>query len=571
MEKFELDFNFLGKAVDPDKSRIPLKGNEDRIVKVALDMVRFKDGGPEELWQIQSNDDGEFLVRTFDVSEEEVIKSSNWKVLLDKKEENITIAYQNVPIKRIACADYSINNIKEALLLRDTIYDRLNNDNKFVKHLINSVSTEKQAYLVEMFSNNVYKQARDIPVKIYDPEGKLTHEEKWQIPEGRDIPVRVIEPESEPAWLKPTKEILEKRKQRQLQETARKRQQQKQKELRNHQRKTAPIYESTDPIAGLLVDDVQDADSGSKAYREYFEEKLKGRDLGKMSDEEKEELFKEVDRGWKNESECMESEFLAHDQWNLAFLELHLSKNATDPFTESLYSVIPSEKPKSESEKKLAREEEFELEPEEELQFEKPEEGMKIPPSERISEILEEIREYKIELMSMRGKEDVEDRRVVIKKELIELRDELAMIAEEEYGASKPVHLEKLLHRSESLLPDAEEYIEEIPESVAFDNDFCLSKRAMSDEYEQGGENEELLEDAYYALEHYVDPGSEEAVNLSGIIYDIENGYGDPGMLRRMLEEIEEKFAEKEPEIELEEEKDFLGESKQKMMIGLKD
>jgi hypothetical protein len=108
-------------------------------------MVRFKDGGPEELWQIQSNDDGEFLVRTFNLPEEENVVTSNWKVMLDKKEENITIAYDNMSLKRIACSDYEVNNTKEALLLRDTIYEKLNKDEEFVKKFYLALPLEKQA------------------------------------------------------------------------------------------------------------------------------------------------------------------------------------------------------------------------------------------------------------------------------------------------------------------------------------------------------------------------------------------------------------------------------------------
>jgi len=87
MNKFQIDFEKLGN----DFSKVPLVGNEHRLVRVAFDLFRFKDGNPEELWQVQSSDDGEFLVRTYTLPEEQEKVATSWSVELDKKEENLTV------------------------------------------------------------------------------------------------------------------------------------------------------------------------------------------------------------------------------------------------------------------------------------------------------------------------------------------------------------------------------------------------------------------------------------------------------------------------------------------------
>jgi len=94
MDKFSIDYDAVLKEIIPDKNKIPVAGNEHRMVRVAFDLFRLKDGDSEELWQVQSSEDGEFLVRTFSIPEDEMIaESSDWLVETDKKEANLTIYY----------------------------------------------------------------------------------------------------------------------------------------------------------------------------------------------------------------------------------------------------------------------------------------------------------------------------------------------------------------------------------------------------------------------------------------------------------------------------------------------
>lgn len=515
MEKFELDYKSLSNVVDPDTSRIPLKGNEHRIIRVAFDMVRFKDSGPEELWQVQSNDDGEFLVRTFDISNEENIVTSNWKVMLDKKEENITVAYQDVPIKRIACKQYGACDTKKAWMLRDTIYERLNNDQKFIKSFYFSLPCEKQAALKEIVAwkdftaeeiKSILEQAggsveyrpttHGFSYLVSFPNGyklsvipygegmgdvslkdKPLEGERWDSvecmlkdAEGKDVNPNLLGVRHD-GWGVFVIDISE------LAALA--------KRLATLEYGNLPSIEQP---GGLWEEDEDENEteasdqwavanqiiklkkhsawsfdkSGSGSdYQKYFRDKLKekGKSLGDMDPEEKEEFFEGVDEDWKAENECGE--------WALAFLELELSKNAM-----GLKTCPKCGAPKNMCECPC------------------PKCGMR---------------------------------------------------------------------RSECMCPKCPKCGGGPGEckcsKTASTVDFDLYKKAMCCEQGAEDKDEELLEKAYHALEHYLDPGSEEAVDLSSLIYDVEAGSGDPGMLRRMLEDIEEReeVSKEEPEEEFDE------------------
>ncbi|MFA5048449.1 MAG: hypothetical protein WC516_05510 [Patescibacteria group bacterium] len=144
MDKFQIDFEKLGN----DFNKIPLKGNEHRLVRVAFDLFRFKDRNPEDLWQVQSSDDGEFLVRTYALPDEQEEKvATAWSVELDKKEENLTIAYRNIPILRLAAKNFGLTESEDIRIFQRTVYNKITTDNEFVDKLIKTLSAEKQMIL----------------------------------------------------------------------------------------------------------------------------------------------------------------------------------------------------------------------------------------------------------------------------------------------------------------------------------------------------------------------------------------------------------------------------------------
>jgi len=152
MAKFDFDISLLEKTFgQPDKNRIPVKGNENRMIKVAFDMFRLDGDSKEDLWLVQADDDGnEFLVRTYDLPDEGVVhKESSWSVLMDKKGSAFTVAYNDIPISKIAASAYNVYSIEDAQLFKRILFRKLADDKNFADSFVQSLPEEKKNMLQE--------------------------------------------------------------------------------------------------------------------------------------------------------------------------------------------------------------------------------------------------------------------------------------------------------------------------------------------------------------------------------------------------------------------------------------
>lgn len=157
MGSFDLDYSHVKNVVAPD--RVPVVGNEHRMVRVAFDFFRLDGDESEHLWQVQADDDGnEFLVRTYDMPDEtndgllEARAADGcWSVMLDARKANLTIAYKGLPIHRLAAADYGAHEPDEARLLRDLVSEKLAADERWAARLLRSLPASKLAALGETF------------------------------------------------------------------------------------------------------------------------------------------------------------------------------------------------------------------------------------------------------------------------------------------------------------------------------------------------------------------------------------------------------------------------------------
>ncbi len=148
MLKTELDYDHISNVISEKQDKLPLIGNEHRLIRVAFDLFRLNGDSTEDLWQIQNTDDGEFIVRTFDLQEEEsVTKKSNWNVVADSSGRNLTITYRNIPLHKVASNKYNANTLDEVNLLQRTLRDKLSTDKSFVKLLLKEIPSNKLAEL----------------------------------------------------------------------------------------------------------------------------------------------------------------------------------------------------------------------------------------------------------------------------------------------------------------------------------------------------------------------------------------------------------------------------------------
>lgn len=79
---------------------------KDQLETVAFDIVRFKDNDKgADLWQIQSADDGEFIVTKYedqDAETKKIASSNPWEVILSKAAKTLNFFYKGDPIVKVA-------------------------------------------------------------------------------------------------------------------------------------------------------------------------------------------------------------------------------------------------------------------------------------------------------------------------------------------------------------------------------------------------------------------------------------------------------------------------------------
>jgi hypothetical protein len=170
----DLDFLHVRRVVAPD--RIPVLGNEHRMVRVAFDLFRLDGDDEERLWQVQADDDGnEFLVRTYDLpgDVEGVLetRSADWSVMADSKLANLTVAYKGVPIHRLAAADYGARSPDEVRMLRQLVSEKLASDQAWAARLLCDLPPAKLAALRETFPE--FSKAADDPAGFPAPKGLM--------------------------------------------------------------------------------------------------------------------------------------------------------------------------------------------------------------------------------------------------------------------------------------------------------------------------------------------------------------------------------------------------------------
>jgi hypothetical protein len=143
MSKFSLDYSGLENKIY--KKAYRLSDVKDQVEKVAFDIVRFKDGDKSaELWQVQSADDGDYIVSLYNDDEMEK-SSSNWEVSVIKTAGEIQISYKGDPLVRLASAKVGIPR-NELDKVTQYLPSKLAENKKLVKALLNELppSTKKE-------------------------------------------------------------------------------------------------------------------------------------------------------------------------------------------------------------------------------------------------------------------------------------------------------------------------------------------------------------------------------------------------------------------------------------------
>ncbi len=146
MSLFELDYNTLSNL---GKKTYKLSEVKDRIIRVAFDVVRFKDAPIDELWEIQNADDGDYIVARYTTEDEtaptvkEASSKSPWETMVREGSGEVHLFYKGVAFTKFAHED--------AETIKHFLPTKLSTDQHFVDALIDTLSPERQTEVKKLY------------------------------------------------------------------------------------------------------------------------------------------------------------------------------------------------------------------------------------------------------------------------------------------------------------------------------------------------------------------------------------------------------------------------------------
>jgi hypothetical protein len=137
MSKFQLDYSGLENKVY--KKAYRLSEVKDQLETVAFDIVRFKDNDKgADLWQVQSSDDGDYIVSLYQPDEEVKVAAPLWEVLVSKTAGDLQISYKGDPLVRVSASQMGIPRT-ELGQVESYLPAKLASNKKLVKALLNEL------------------------------------------------------------------------------------------------------------------------------------------------------------------------------------------------------------------------------------------------------------------------------------------------------------------------------------------------------------------------------------------------------------------------------------------------
>ena len=146
MPKFNIDYSGLVNQIT--KKAYKLADVKDQLETVAFDVVRFKDGDKgAELWQVQSAEDGDYIVALYDEDEETSKTANDWSVVVTKTAGVLQVSYKGDPLVRVPFTKLGIPR-EELGQVTQYLPEKLSANKKLVKALLKELTPEaKQTVL----------------------------------------------------------------------------------------------------------------------------------------------------------------------------------------------------------------------------------------------------------------------------------------------------------------------------------------------------------------------------------------------------------------------------------------
>lgn len=149
MSKHTIDYLALVQQIT--KKAYKLSEVKDQLETYGFDIVRFKDGDKAaQLWEIQSADDGDYIVALYDENEDTIKVASDWGVIITKAAGMLQISYKGDPL---VCLSFTKLGIPREQLGKVPQYlpEKLTSNKKLVKALLNELSAEAKQEVLKKY------------------------------------------------------------------------------------------------------------------------------------------------------------------------------------------------------------------------------------------------------------------------------------------------------------------------------------------------------------------------------------------------------------------------------------
>jgi hypothetical protein len=149
MSKYTVDYTNLANQIT--KRAYRLADVKDQLETVAFDVVRFKDGDKgADLWQVQSADDGDYIVALYADDEENTKNANPWGVNISKTAGDLQVSYKGDPLVRVASSKLGIPRT-ELSKVEQYLPEKLAENKKLVKALLNELSPSAKQEVLKKY------------------------------------------------------------------------------------------------------------------------------------------------------------------------------------------------------------------------------------------------------------------------------------------------------------------------------------------------------------------------------------------------------------------------------------
>jgi hypothetical protein len=148
MSKFDLNYNQIAASVE--KKTYKYADVKDKLVKVAFDLVRFQDQTSDEIWQVQSADDGSPVIVAIYEEDQEKKEASNWSVQINKTAGEFNVFYKQTHLKKFASSAIGVDS-SELETVRRFLPKKLATDKNLSTALLNALSAEEKAQVLKLY------------------------------------------------------------------------------------------------------------------------------------------------------------------------------------------------------------------------------------------------------------------------------------------------------------------------------------------------------------------------------------------------------------------------------------